>query len=150
MCVFLTKLHVLNKGQWNSRQPVSSYYVSVLLQTSLASKPSWQYEALRVVLPQNSAWQGCPAVLLRVKFLNSIRIPWKRGWVRLQLNCGAGSDSSSWRVLCPHRHPQHGNFPPKQNSGAGSCGLAGGCLGENIQYMVNVKMVHRLWNGGHS
>lgn len=69
--VFLYKnLRVLNKGQWNSRQPVSSHYVLVLSQTSLASKPG---KALRVALPQRSRWPGCPTVLFTVIFLNSIQ-----------------------------------------------------------------------------
>lgn len=71
VCVFIQNLCVLNKGQQNSRQPVSSHYVIVSSQTSLASKPSRQYKALRVAVPQNFGWLDCPTALFIVIFLYS-------------------------------------------------------------------------------
>jgi hypothetical protein len=119
-CFYIQNLRVWNKGQWNSRRPVSSHYVPVSLQTSLASRPSWQYRALRVALPQSSVWQTCPTVLFTVIFLSGIWMPmdagvgkitpksWGRDWLKLS------------EGVVPHGHPWHETSPSIKLWGGGN------------------------------
>ena len=103
------------KGQGNSGQPISSHRVLISSQCCLASKPSWQYKAVRVALPESSGWQGCPTALFTVIFLHSIQDPagsWGgeiaaasggRAWLKLLEGLVPPQAPLTWKLPLPNK-----------------------------------------------